>query len=446
MTGSLRSTLFFLALPVLGEQLLNFLVGFYDVYLAGHLDATVRTDATAAVGVAAYVGWLASLIFSLVATGTTALTSRAWGADDHEQANLVANRSLALSVVVGLMFMFLIIPAAPFLVDFMGLKDNAAKIAVTYLRIDAFGLFFASISIVLAAAYRGCGDMKTPMWVFGSVSLLNVVVSTALVHGFGPIKAFGVDGIVMGTVVARMTGGLLILVAFLVGRSGLKLTLSQLRLRGKLVSRILAIGIPAGAEGLIIWGGHCLFLKIISGLGEAELAAHVIGVRIEGITYLPAMAYGAAAATMVGQALGADEKDRAVKAGHEAALQCGLFGILITLWFTLGADWIYTNMHEDIAVRAVGIPAFRVVGLFQVPLILSIVYFQALRGAGETRFPMYVAMVTTYLVRLPLGYLFGVVFEMGLMGAWIGMNTDMCVRGLIGTWRFASQKWLDVRV
>ena len=176
LTGNLRSAVFYLALPVLGEQVLNFLVGFYDVYLAGHLESSVRTDATAAVGVAAYIGWLASMIFSLVATGTTALTSRAWGAEEQDQAKLVANRSLALSIVAGLLFMAFIIPAAPLMVSLMGLTGSAAQIAVDYLRIDAIGLLFASISIVLAAAYRGCGDMKTPMWVFRAPSACSMLL------------------------------------------------------------------------------------------------------------------------------------------------------------------------------------------------------------------------------------------------------------------------------
>lgn len=446
LTGNLRKTVFFLALPVLGEQVLNFLVGFYDVYLAGHLSADVRTDATAAVGVAAYVGWLASMLFAVVGNGTTALISRAWGADDHEQANRVANRSALLSVISGLVFMSVIVPIAPWLVGFMGLQGNAAAIAVRYLRIDALGLIFSSISLVIAAAFRGCGDMKTPMWVFGSVSLLNVIVSTAFVRGSVFNPAYGVDGIVYGTLVARVSGGLLILFLLARGRSGLSLKFGQMRLRGETVRRILAIGIPSAVEGLVMWVGHALFLRVISNIGPTAFAAHIIGVRVEAITYLPAVAYGAAAATMVGQSLGANDRERALKAGYEAAVQCSLLGVLITLWFTLGADWIYTMMHQDLAVREIGIPAFRIVGLFQIPLIVSIVFFAATRGAGETKFPLYVALVTTYLVRVPLGYYFGVHLKMGLMGAWVGMNADMLFRGIIASWRYSSQRWLHTKV
>ena len=311
ISGPLRSTVFFLALPVLGEQVLNFLVGFYDVYLAGHLGADIRTDATAAVGVAAYVGWLASMLFAVVGNGTTALTSRAWGAEDYEQGNRVANRSVLLSLIAGLIFMALIVPFAPALVTFMGLKGNAVPIAIRYLRIDAIGLIFSSLSLVIAAAFRGCGDMRAPMWVFGSVSILNVIVSTILVNGTPYSPALGVDGIVLGTLIARICGGLFILILLIAGRSGLSLQLRQMRLGGETVKRILAIGIPSALEGLVMWIGHALFLRVISNIGQTEFAAHIIGVRVEAITYLPAVAYGAAAATMVGQSLGAQNKDRA---------------------------------------------------------------------------------------------------------------------------------------
>lgn len=446
VTGPLRRTVFLLALPVLGEQLLNFLVGFYDVFLSGHLDPAIGTAATAAVGVAAYVGWLASMVFSLVATGTTALISRAWGSGDREQANIVANRSLLLGALTGLLFLILVVPLANPLVRLMGLTGISEQIAVRYVRLDAIGLWFAAISFVIAAALRGCGDMRTPLAIFGLVNVVNVIVSTWLVYGGGPVPALGVDGIVGGTIVARVTGGLLFLVFLLRGVKGLSLRLKELRLGGETVRRILRIGLPAAAEGIIMWVGHCIFLRVIADLGPAAFAAHIVGVRIEAITYLPAVAWGAAAATMVGQSLGADRRERAVQAGHEAARQCALFGVLITLWFTLGAEGIFRLMHQDPAVRAAGSFPFRIVGLFQLPLILSIVYFAALRGAGDTTFPLMVTSLTTYLIRIPIGYLCGVTLEMGLLGAWLGMNCDILIRGMLSTWRYWAGRWIHTKV
>lgn len=446
VSGPLRRTVFFLALPVLGEQLLNFLVGFFDVWLSGHLPGELRTDATAAVGVAAYSGWLATLIFSLVATGTTALISRAWGADDRAEANRIANRSVVLSMVMGILFLLLVLAGAHLMVVSMGLSGRAAEIGERFMRLDAVGLVFASISLVIAAALRGCGDMRTPMYVFGVVNVVNVICSTALVYGWGPLPMLGVDGIVSGTVIARISGGLIFLGCLWRGVKGLTFDSRELRFGGEIIWRILRIGAPAAAEGVVMWIGHVVFLRMISELGQTEFAAHIVGVRVEALTYLPAVAWGAAAATMVGQSLGAGKSERAYQAGHEAALQCTIFGLAITLWFTLGADSIYAMMHQDHSVQQVGSFPFRIVGLFQIPLILSIVYCSSLRGAGDTVFPLASAALTTYLVRLPIAYYCADVLNMGLMGAWMGMNIDMLARGILATWWFSSRRWMNKKV
>ncbi|QDU39299.1 Multidrug resistance protein NorM [Maioricimonas rarisocia] len=446
LNGPLRQTVLLLALPVFAEQFLSFCVGFYDTFLAGHLSRDISTAATAAVGVAAYVGWLASMLFSMVGAGTTALVARARGAGDMAEANRVANRSVAMSIVGGVLFVAIIVPAAPLFASVLKLEGTAAEITIRYLRFDAIGMMFTSVGLVGAAALRGCGNMQMPFWIHGTINVLNVLVSTTLVYGLGPIPRMGVDGIVLGTVVARTSGGLIMIAVLARGVSGLKLMPREFHLRGETVRRILRVGIPAAADGAIMWSGHFLFLRIIGSLGEAAFAAHIIGIRIEAITYLPAVAWGAAAATLIGQSLGAHDIERARHAGREAVLQCGLLGVAITLIFLFGAEQIYTFMHNDPAVRAAGIPAFRMVACFQIPLIVAIVFVSGLRGAGDTRYPMLITAFSTFGLRLPLAYLGGVVLDGGLIGAWIGMCADMLARGVLVAARFLSGKWTKIRV
>jgi Na+-driven multidrug efflux pump len=158
------------------------------------------------------------------------------------------------------------------------------------------------------------------------------------------------------------------------------------------------------------------------------------------------VAWGAAAATVIGQALGAEEPRRAWLAGHAAALQASLLGGCAALTYWWGAEGIFALMHRDAAVREVGIPALRFVSYFQVPLVLLIVYVSALRGAGDTRYPMLFTLAGIFLVRLPLAWLLGVVMQGGLIGAWIGMCADVSVRSLLATVRYTRGKWLKLRV
>ena len=446
LTGSLRSTLLQLALPVLLEQFLSFCVGLYDTFLAGHLGEGVSDVATAAVGIGAYISWLATLLFSFVSAGTTALVARAQGRGDVPEAVRVTNQSFTLGLMVGALFAACIIPTAGIVVGFLLPTEEAAVIAARYLRIDAIGLIFSSLSYVGAAALRGSGNTRLPMLMFVVVAAVNVVASSTLVFGLGPVPEFGIDGIVFGTVIARMTGGLLMTIALIAGVSGLRLKLAELRKLDDIARRILNIGIPAALDGIAMWMGHYLFLKIVGSFGETAFAAHIVGIRVEALTYLPAVAWAAAAATMIGQSLGEGLHDRARRAGHEAVLQCGVLGVFITIAFYFGAGLIYHTMNNSEAVAAVGVPAFRMVALFQLPLIAAIVYAGGLRGAGDTRIPMWITLFTTLVVRLPAAWLFGVVLGGGLYGAWIGMCLDMLFRGVLLSVRFWRGGWERVRV
>jgi len=287
LTGNLRKALFFLALPILAEQFLSFCVGFVDTWLSGRINAA----ATSAIGTAAYVGWLASLLFGLVGTGTTALVSRYWGSGDQTEANRIANRSIMLAAILGMLTCILFYSAAPLLARFLDMRGEQYRIAVHYLRIDAFGHFFSGISFIGAAALRGSGDTRSPMLIFGLVSLMNLILSPLLVFGLGPIPAFGVDGIVFGTIMARVSGGVLMFVSLSRGLSGLKLSRKEFTLRGDLVRRILRIGAPAAIDGVLIWTAQIFFLKIINSINKTQpgaFAAHMIGIEMEAITYLPA--------------------------------------------------------------------------------------------------------------------------------------------------------------
>ena len=449
LTGDLRRTLFLLALPVLAEQFMNFFVGFVDTYLAGHAtaDPDFNRRATSAIGVAAYVGWLSTMMFGLVGVGTTALVSRYWGAGDKKAANHIANRSMMMAVLLGIIACATFYFAAPLLARTVGMEGEQYRIAVRYLQIDAFGHMFHALSMIGAAALRGSGNTRSPMFILGTVSLLNLIVSPLLVFGAGPVPALGIDGIVAGTVIARCSGGLLMLTVLSRGIRGLKLSLAEMKRGGDdSIRRILRIGLPACADGAVLWMGHIVFLKIINSIGENAFAAHVICIQAEAVTYLAAIAWGIAAATMTGQALGNHDIPRARRAGHEAALQCSLLAGVISLFFVLGSQHIFQFMHTNSSVWDTGVTAFRFVGLIQIPLGMSIIYMHSLRGAGDTRYPMLINLCGTFLVRVPGAYVCVVVLEWGLFGAWFAMCADILLRAILLAVRHLRGGWVTTKV
>ncbi len=446
-TGPVGWTTLTLALPVLAEQILNTLVGLVDTYLAGQISAA----ATSAVGLSAYVGWLGAMLVMLIGTGTTALVARYEGRREHEKANHFANQSITLAVALGIFLFVLCYELAPWFARYCRMTGEAHTISVHYLRMDAVGHLAMSVMIVGCAGLRGVGNMRTPLTIYAVINVVNVVFSWGLMYGVGPLPRMGVQGIVVGTVIAKMTGATLTVALLAGGRHGLELLWSEAPLVWRSASRILRIGIPAAADGAIMWSGHFIFLAIISRLaspplGEAYFAAHVIAIRVEAFSYLPAVAWAAATATMIGQSLGAGDPRRAIRCGHQAVLQCVVLSAVIAALFYVGAPFIFRQMTVDAAVQAAGVRPFQFLAMFQPLLVTAIVYIGALRGAGDTRFPLLITIVGTIFIRVPLGYYFGIVRGGGLLGAWMGMFGDMTWRAVAATARYAGGAWVRTRV
>jgi MATE family multidrug resistance protein len=296
LTGNPRTTILFLALPVLAEQFLNFLVGFVDTLLSGRISMA----ATSAIGAAAYVNWLAELIFSLVATGTTALVARHWGAGQKDSASRIATSSISLALGMGVVAAAALYLIAPVFGEFLKLESSSSELLVRYIRLSCFGQAFTSVLLIGSAALRGSGNMRAPMWILGLVSILNVLFSSALAFGVGPLPAYGMDGIAVGTVAARFAGFVLMLWLLVRGSAGLSAKPTWASITDfAAIGRVLRIGVPAAADSILMWSGHFLFLRVVAGLGtglkgEAIFAAHIVGIQIEAINYLPAWAWGTA--------------------------------------------------------------------------------------------------------------------------------------------------------
>jgi Na+-driven multidrug efflux pump len=299
--------------------------------------------------------------------------------------------------------------------------------------------------------------MVSPLKVLVATNLINVIVSTSLTWGisvsdsFTLVPALGVIGIVIGTTTAQLCGATLITILLFSRVSHLHVTRKDFEFHRETIWRVLRIGGPAALGGLCTFAGHFAFLMVISrlspsGFDGAILAAHFVGVRIEALSYLPIEAYGIASAALVGQALGAGRPQRAVQVGHEALRQCLWYAGLMTILFFAFAPQIYAGMHSDPEVAKAGVPAFRLMSLYQIPNAILIVYVCALRGAGDTRFPLFCSLIGNVIVRVSVGYFFGVYLQLGLLGAWIGMGADNILRSALVAWRYAAAKWVHTRV
>ena len=431
-----------LALPVLAEQLLHALVMLVDVWLTGNLLGENNTPALAAIGLMAYTMWLLTSIFDFVSSGATALTARFVGASDLRRAQEITNQSILVGSGLALTIMVVAFLGARWFVSVMQLESEAAHLALRYIYIILPVLPAIMIERVGIACLRGAGRMLTVFWVMAIVNLVNIVVSYSLVVGFGPFAPMGWDGIALGTAAAHFVGGLLVLIMLLIGRSGLHLRIRLLKPDVGQIRRLLRIGIPGGTDTLLIISCHLWFLGLINALGDEAAAAHNVAIRLESLAFLPGAAFSLAATTLAGQFLGAGDFYRARRSVEMACLTaCGIMMSVGVLFFFGGrplADF-FLDPQQDAQIARDAANLLRIASYAMLPLALHMVLTGALRGAGDTRWPLLFTLIGFLGVRIPATYLLTASY--GVAGAWWAMLFDISLRCLMVVYRFRHGGW-----
>lgn len=437
-----------LAGPVLIEQLLVMLVGFSDTFLTGQVLPQGNEHHLAAVSSMTYLLWFITELFVFVGMGSTALVARFTGSKDHEMAIRTTNQSFLIGVIASVILTTLALQFGWVLVWLVQLQGEAADLAMRYLN-WVFPLLPAiMLETVGVACLRGAGDTKAGLWVMTLVIVVNVVLSWALIQGWGPLPALGWEGVAIGTACGHFVGGLLALAFLLYGRGGLPLRLQWLRPDWPLCWRILKIGIPAGVDIFLIIFCQFWFIALINQLGNLPAAAHGVAIRLESLAYLPGTAFQVAAATLVGQSLGARDPERAVQSVKLACYFGG--GLMVTagvLFFTAGGllarVFVSADQTEVIILSA---ELLRIVSLAMPGLALVMILNGALRGAGDTRFPVISNLIGFVLIRIPLTYLLAHYLPFGVQGAWWAMMIDLNLRCLLSLWRFQHGGWKSIEV
>lgn len=439
---ALRKEALKLALPATAEQLLSMMVNIVDTMLVGHLGAS----ALAAVSLAAQWSFMATTLFAAVSTGAMALVARSVGADDWDTANRTVRQSVLVGLVIGLMATVLAQLFAEPAVALMGAKPEVLGQGITYLRIASSVFALSALMFVGNACLRGAGDTRTTMMVMAVVNVLNIAVAWTAINGPFGLPRLGVAGSALGAAVGRGVGGLLVMGILLKGRASLKLDLRDWRLDLGLVKRVLRVGLPTGVERMVMRLGMMVFMRVIAGLGTVAVAAHAVALRAESFSFMPGFGFAVAGTTLVGQSLGARDPQRAERSGYliyqMAASLMGVMGLVFVL-FPRPLIGLFT---DDLAVVQMALIPLRIVGFVQPLLAATMVFPGCLRGAGDTRFPMYVTSTTIWVVRVSVAAVLGLGLGMGLTGAWLGMATDMVTRGVIFFLRFRSGRWKLMRV
>ncbi|MEQ9617389.1 MAG: MATE family efflux transporter [Phycisphaerales bacterium] len=475
--------IFVLAWPVLIESFLAALVGLVDTTLAAGLSEA----ATDAIGVASYFNWFINLLGVSLGIGATALVSRSIGRNRLAVANAALGQCLLLVSVAGVIGAIGIAIFAPAIASFLQLSDEAAPIAVNYMRILAIGVPCSTIIAGSIACLRGAGDSISPLVLMAIVNLVNVILSfvlsgvdfamsrvgkdgevinnTILANPFG--FDMGTEGIAIATTVAWLVGCAVAIGMVIRGRHGLRLIGRRLRPHWHTMRRLIRVATPNFFDSFGMWVGNFITILFVGWMVTPGLyGAHIVSVRIEAFSFMPGFAISLAAATLAGQYLGAERPDLA----RRAILRCTSVAVAIMFAFSIGFVFIpekivglFSNQQTHLEITP---DLLRVCGFIQIPFAIAIVIRGAMRGAGDTKTVMFITWFSTYALRLPMAWLFsGVDIPLGngqvipnqaplqehfgihpLVGLWIGLCAEIVLRFVIFLARFLHGGWARVKV
>lgn len=428
-----------LAWPSILSNLVFTTVGFIHMKMA----AGLGTADVAAVTTGHRIYFLLQAVMMGLSIATTALVSRSWGANQQAQADRFAWHSLALAGVLGLALTLpaVLIPGP--ITSMFQLEPAAASRAADFIFWLGIFTFFSAINMTLASALRATGDVLTPLYFLVASGIVNVMCAYVLLSGLGPFPSMGVAGIALGSGFGSTVVTLVFVACWWRGKLRLTPPLHK-AIDQPVMRQIVSTGTPAMLEQGVVQLVMMLFFIIIAGYGLNAYAAFGIGVSLVSFTIVIGFGFGIAAATLVGQQLGAGSPKGAVKAGTRA-LRLGVAVMtLLSILVALGAESLAAFMTPDPETRRLTRDFIYVIAIAQPFMAVDFTLAGSLRGAGDTRSPLVATVCGLVFGRLIPAWLFA---TLGLSVYWVFavMVTDYMIKGLLLAHRFRSGRWLNIR-
>lgn len=441
-TGSINKAIVILSIPMVLEMAMESLFALVDAYFV----AKVSPDAIATVGLTETVITLVYAIAIGISTAPVAMISRYIGQKDEAAASRVAKQSMYLAVGVSLLMGVPGVIFAEDILRFMGGSEALIASGVNYTRIAFGSNVVIMLLFLLNGIFRGAGDAAYAMRALWIANGINILLDPLLIFGWGPIPAMGVTGAAVATTIGRGVGVAFQLYVLFGGRGTIQLRAGGWRLDWDLLRRLGRIASSGALQYIIASASWIFLMRIISTFGSEAVAGYTIAIRLIIFTLLPAWGLSNATATLVGQNIGAGQPQRAIQSVNIAAWMTGAFMLVISIIYLLFTPTFIRFFDTTPDVVTAGVAALRIFAIGYVVYGFGMIYIQAFNGAGDTRTPMLINIVSFWLVEIPLGYLLGIVFQMGVVGVTTAVVISESLLTLMAWVLFKRGKWLQTKV
>lgn len=436
-SGHLGRAIFLLAVPMVLEMLMQSVFELADIYFVSRLGA----EAVAAVGITA------SLLIFVFATGiglsmaTTAMVARRIGEKNADAASATAFQAIVIAVAVSIPFAVLGIVFAPDLLRLMGATERVVELGTPYAAI----LFGSNITILLLflinAIFRGAGDAAIAMRSLALANALNIVLDPLLIFGIGPFPEMGIMGAAVATALSRTVGVAYQLTILIRGSGRLRMGRSAIHLNAGVARRMLRISGPGVLQYLVGSASWIIVIRLVAAFGSDAVAGYTIGVRIIIFALLPSWGMGNAAATLVGQNLGAEQPARAERAVWITAISNAAFLTVVAVALLVLDQQMLAFFSSDAAVVAVGADLLRYVAYSYPCFALGTVMVQAFNGAGDTVTPTWINFICYWIFQIPLAIVLAHPLEMDVEGIFVAIALAQVLYAGAGIVLFRRGLW-----
>jgi putative MATE family efflux protein len=440
--GSLNRAILLLAVPMVLEMVLESLFAVVDVFWVGRLGA----NAVATVGLTES---MLSLVFAVamgLSLSTTAMVARRIGEKDPEGAAVAGVQAIALGLMVSVAIGIPCLVFAPRLLQFMGASPEIVAVGSGYTRICLGGSCAVLLLFLNNAIFRGAGDAAIAMRLLWVSNIINLLLDPCLIFGWGPFPRMGVTGAALATLIGRSIGVGYQFYRLLKGTERIRILTRQVRLNGKVMLRLVRVSVTGILQFAIAHTSWIGLVRIVSIFGAAALAGYTIAIRIVIFVILPSWGLSNAAATLVGQNLGAKHPERAEKAVWRTGLYNVIFLGAVGVFFVVFAEPVVRLFTQDPEVVPLGAACLRIVSYGNMGYAYFMVMMQAFNGAGDTITPTIVNFFGFWLLEIPLAYTLAIPLHMRSNGVFFSIAIAESAMAAASAILFKQGRWKKQRI
>jgi putative MATE family efflux protein len=440
--GSIGRAIVLLAVPMVLEMCMESLFGVVDVFWVAHLGANAITT----VGLTETGLTLVYVIALGLGMGATALVARRVGEKDEAAAGVVAVQAILAGLLIAALAAGLGYSLAPNLLRVMGGSEDVVQTGVGYTRMIFGGSATIFLLFLINAVFRGAGDAATAMRALWLANIVNICLNPCLIFGIGPFPRLGVTGSAVGTTIGRGAGVLFQLWILTSGRSRLRVRPAQIRLDLAVMLRLVRLSLSAMFQYLVQMASWIGLVRIMASFGSAAVAANTLAIRIIVFAILPSWGMSNAAATLVGQNLGAGKPDRAERSAWLTGFYNMLFLGGIGLVFIAFADQIIGLFTHDPAVVPLAVSGLRLLSYGYVSYAYGMVMTAAFNGAGDTVTPTILNLVCFWVCQIPVAWFLAFHTSLGPRGVFLTVVISDSLLALLSILLFRRGTWKQTRV